>query len=178
MAGDDTPPRTRNAFPTLARAAGDMLRAADGPRIAALELGGWDTHTAQASRLVAPLRQLDQALVSLKDALGPVWRQTAVLVMTEFGRTARINGTNGTDHGTATVAFVLGGAIAGGRVQATWPGLKDTQLFEGRDLAPTTDLRAVAKGILADHLGLDRRALPEIFPNSNGIDPMSGLIRT
>ena len=178
MAGDDTNPRTRNAFPTLARAAGEMLRAPDGPRIAALELGGWDTHSAQAGRLIAPLRQLDEGLAALQDAIGPAWRQTAVLVMTEFGRTARINGTNGTDHGTATVAFVLGGAIAGGRVRATWPGLKDTQLFENRDLAPTIDLRAVAKGILADHLGLDRRALTEVFPNSDGIDSVSSLIRT
>ena len=97
--------------------------------------------------------------------------------MTEFGRTARVNGTRGTDHGTGTVAFVLGGAVAGGRVAANWPGLGAGQLFENRDLAPTTDLRAVAKGMLAPHLGLDAGALGRVFPGSEGVDPMPGLIR-
>ena len=93
-----------------------MLRAPDGPRVAALEIGGWDTHQAQVPRLAGVLKQLDAGLAALKEGLGPAWAQTAVLVMTEFGRTARVNGTRGTDHGTATVAFVLGGAVAGGRV--------------------------------------------------------------
>ena len=116
-------------------------------------------------------------LVALKTALGPAWAQTAVLVMTEFGRTARVNGTRGTDHGTGTVAFVMGGAVAGGRVRATWPGLGAGQLFENRDLAPTTDLRAVAKGMLASHLGLDAGALGRVFPGSTGVGAMPGLIR-
>jgi uncharacterized protein (DUF1501 family) len=167
----------RYAFLALARAAGEMLRAADGPRIAALELGGWDTHAQQANRLTGPLKQLDTGLVALKTALGPAWAQTAVLVMTEFGRTARVNGTKGTDHGTGTVAFVLAGAIAGGRVKATWPGLGSGQLFENRDLAPTTDLRAVAKGILVAHLGLNSSALGQIFPGSDSVAAMAGLIR-
>ena len=177
MAGDE-PAQDRNAFSTLARSAGEMLAAADGPRIAALEIGGWDTHTAQTRRLTGPLQQLDAGLVALKTALGPAWAQTAVLVMTEFGRTARVNGTNGTDHGTGTVALVLGGAVAGGRIQATWPGLGSGQLFENRDLAPTTDLRAVAKGMLGAHLGLDRGALGGVFPGSDGVAAMPGLIRT
>jgi uncharacterized protein (DUF1501 family) len=176
MAGEEEA-KDKNAFPTLARSAGEMLRAPDGPRIAALEIGGWDTHAAQANRLTRPLKQLDEGLVALKTALGPTWAQTAVLVMTEFGRTARVNGTRGTDHGTGTVAFVLGGAVAGGRVKATWPGLGSGQLFENRDLAPTTDLRAVAKGMLAAHLGLDAGALGRVFPGSDGVEPMSGLIR-
>jgi uncharacterized protein (DUF1501 family) len=176
MAGEDEP-KERYAFPTLARSAGEMLRAPDGPRIAALEIGGWDTHTAQANRLAGPLRQLDAGLVALKAALGPAWAQTAVLVMTEFGRTARVNGTKGTDHGTGTVAFVVGGAVAGGRVQATWPGLGTGQLFENRDLAPTTDLRAVAKGMLSSHLGLGAGALGQVFPGSDGVAAMSGLMR-
>jgi uncharacterized protein (DUF1501 family) len=171
-------PRQKYAFPALARAAGEMLRAPDGPRIAALELGGWDTHTAQTNRLVGPLKQLDNGLVALKTALGPAWAQTAVLIMTEFGRTARVNGTQGTDHGTGTVAFVVGGAVAGGHIKATWPGLASGQLFENRDLAPTTDLRAVAKGMLAAHLGLDAKALGLVFPNSQNVSPMTGLIRT
>jgi uncharacterized protein (DUF1501 family) len=159
------------------RAAGDMLAAPDGPRIAALEIGGWDTHTAQTNRLNGPLKQLDAGLIALKTALGSAWAQTAVLVMTEFGRTARVNGTKGTDHGTGTVAFVVGGAVAGGRVKATWPGLGAGQLFENRDLAPTTDLRSVAKGLLDAHLGLDGAALGRVFPGSDGVGAMAGLIR-
>ena len=177
MAGDEDP-QDKNAFTTLTRSAGEMLRAPDGPRIAALEIGGWDTHTAQTNRLTAPLKQLDAGLVALKTALGPAWAQTAVLVMTEFGRTARVNGTNGTDHGTGTVALLLGGAVAGGRIQATWPGLGSGQLFENRDLAPTTDLRAVAKGMLAVHLGLDAGTLNRVFPGSDSVAAMPGLIRT
>ena len=169
--------RARQAFPTLAEAAGQMLAAADGPRIAALELSGWDTHVAQMARLAAPLRELDAGLAALKAALGAAWRRTAVLVVTEFGRTARINGTQGTDHGTATVAFVLGGAVAGGWVRADWPGLGDGKLFENRDLAPTRDVRAVAKGLLAGHLGLSEAALGGVFPGSFGVAPMGGLLR-
>ena len=110
-----------------------------GPRIAALEIGGWDTHTAQPQRLAGVLRQLDTGLAALKTGLGEAWRQTAVLTMTEFGRTVRMNGTRGTDHGTGTVAFVLGGAVAGGRVVADWPGLGSGQAVgESR---PATDVR-------------------------------------
>ena len=175
--GGEEEPKEKYAFPALARAAGEMLRAPDGPRIAALEVGGWDTHTAQANRLNGPLKQLDAGMVALKTALGPAWAQTAVLIMTEFGRTARLNGTKGTDHGTGTVAFVLGGAVAGGRVKATWPGLGTGQLFENRDLAPTTDLRAVANGMLASHMGLNAEALGRVFPGSAGVGAMGGLIR-
>jgi uncharacterized protein (DUF1501 family) len=167
-------PNGRNAFPALAQAAGDMLRAPEGPRIAALEIGGWDTHTAQANRLAQALKQLDAGLGALRTALDTEWTKTAVLVITEFGRTARLNGTGGTDHGTATVAFLAGGAVAGGSVRATWPGLNN--LFENRDLAPTTDLRAVARGVLAQHLGLDNAALDSVFPDSRGAGAMAGLI--
>ena len=166
----------RNAFPALAASAGAMLAAPDGPRIAAMELGGWDTHTAQANRLVGPLKQLDAGMVALKTALGPAWKQTAVLIMTEVGRTARINGTGGTDHGTGGVAFVLGGAVKGGRILADWPGLGAGKLFENRDLAPTTDLRSVAKGLLAGHLGLGSAALEQIFPASAGVTAAKGLV--
>jgi uncharacterized protein (DUF1501 family) len=180
MAGDDPsqPVRDRYAFPALARAAGEMLRAPDGPRVAALEIGGWDTHQAQVPRLAGVLKQLDAGLAGLKEGLGPAWRQTAVLVMTEFGRTARANGTKGTDHGTATVAFVLGGAVAGGRVAGVWPGLGPAKLFEDRDLAPTTDLRSVAKGLLAGHLGVPDGALNAVFPGGGAAQPMGGLVRT
>ena len=98
-------------------------------------------------------------------------------MVTEFGRTARINGTDGTDHGTATVALLAGGALKGGRVIADWPGLKDSELHEGRDLKPTTDLRAVLKGVLQDHLRVDEQALASnVFPDSASLKPMTGLV--
>jgi len=169
-------PGNRYAFATLANTAGKLLAAAAGPRIAAMELGGWDTHAGQAQRLAAPLKQLDDGLLALKDGLGEAWASTAVLVMTEFGRTVRVNGTGGTDHGTGTAAFVLGGAVAGGRVRADWPGLADGRLLEGRDLQPTTDLRALAKGLLTAHLGLPAAAVLAAFPGSEAVAPATGLV--
>lgn len=176
LAGMEQPPN-KFAFATLAGTAGKLLAAEDGPRLAALEIGGWDTHTAQTNRLNYPLRQLDDGLVALKTGLGDAWRRTVVLVMTEFGRTVRENGTGGTDHGTGTVAFVLGGAVAGGRVRTDWPGLAEDRLFENRDLQPTADLRSVAKGLLGAHLGLDGAALETVFPDSAVAAPMRGLVR-
>lgn len=167
----------RSGFALLAGTAGRLLAAPDGPRIAALELDGWDTHVAQARRLSDTLRALDSGLAALHEGLGAAWAQTAVLVMTEFGRTARQNGTGGTDHGTATAAFLLGGAIAGGRVRATWPGLGAGKLFQNRDLAPTADLAGLVKGVLAAHLGLPEAALQAAFPEARSIAPMTGLIR-
>jgi uncharacterized protein (DUF1501 family) len=177
MSGDEAA-KDRYAFPALAKAAGEMLRAADGPRIAALEIGGWDTHTAQTPRLAGVLRQLDAGLAALKAALGDAWQQAAVLTMTEFGRTVRVNGTRGTDHGTGTVAFVAGGAVSGGHVAADWPRLGTGKLLEDRDLQPTRDLRSVAKGLLAAHVGLDASALEQVFPGSGTATPMPGLIRS
>jgi len=176
LAGNAQAPK-RNAFPALAGAAGKLLADPEGPRIAALELGGWDTHAGQNFRLPTVLRELDDGLVALKAGLGPAWRRTAVLVMTEFGRTVAVNGTRGTDHGTGGVAFLAGGAVAGGRVLATWPGLGAGKLFENRDLAPTTDLRSLAKGLLASHLGLDAGKLAGVFPDSAQAAPMTGLLR-
>ena len=111
--------------------------------------------------------------------MGEAWRETVVAVITEFGRTARINGTEGTDHGTATVALLAGGALKGGRVVADWPGLKPANLHDGRDLKPTTDLRAVLKGLLKDHLRVDDAALAtKVFPDSGAVKPMAGLLAT
>jgi uncharacterized protein (DUF1501 family) len=163
-----------NSFPALATAVGHLLAAPNGPRIAAFQLEGWDTHGSQVHGLNAPLSGLDTGITNLKAALGPVWANTAVLVMTEFGRTAAMNGTNGTDHGTATVAFVLGGNIAGGKVRGNWPGLAAGQLFQNRDLAPTTDARSVAKGALVAHLGLSDTALARVFPSSGDAAPLQG----
>jgi uncharacterized protein (DUF1501 family) len=176
-ASDPKNPAARYSFPAMARDAGAMLAAANGPRIAAMEIGGWDTHVTQVNRLGGVLRQLDAGLAALKDGLGPAWQQTAVLVMTEFGRTARENGTHGTDHGTGTVAFVLGGAVRGGRVVADWPGLGSGRLLDDRDLQPTTDLRAVAKGLLAQHLNLSPSALAAVFPGSGTEALTRGLVR-
>lgn len=179
-AGDHQPVApggNRYGFATLAGTAGRLMAAANGPRVAAMELGGWDTHAGQVGRLTAPLRQLDDGLVALRDGLGDAWARTAVLVMTEFGRTVHVNGTGGTDHGTGTVAFLVGGAVAGGRVRADWPGLSDGKLFENRDLQPSLDLRALAKGLLASHLGLDPASVLAAFPGSEAVGAAAGLVR-
>jgi uncharacterized protein (DUF1501 family) len=162
--------------------AGKLLAADNGPRVAVFDATGWDTHANEGTTqggLAIRLRGLDAALGSLKTSLGPVWRQTAVLVMTEFGRTVRINGSRGTDHGTATCAFLLGGAVKGGRVLADWPGLRAANLYEGRDLKPTLDLRRLVKGVLHEHLGIDPAALDrKVFPESAGVAPLEALIAT
>ena len=180
---DKTP---RGGFATAAgmrqaaQGAARLIAADDGPRVAALAFDGWDTHANEGGatgRLAQLLGGLDGALEEFERTLAPVWQDTAIVIATEFGRTARINGTVGTDHGTATVAFLVGGAIKGGRMIADWPGLKPDQLYENRDLAPTTDLRAVLKGVLADHLGLGGRVLAEsVFPDSLAVKPMNGVI--
>lgn len=175
LAGTAPPPGNRNGFTALAAAAGRLMAAPDGPRVAAMELGGWDTHAGQASRLNGALGELDSGLDALRQGLGDAWGRTAVLVATEFGRTVRINGTGGTDHGTGGVAFILGGAVAGGRVMANWPGLGE--LFENRDLAPTTDLRSLSKGLLRDHLRLPAAALAQAFPESGAAAAQGGLLR-
>ena len=117
------------------------------------------TKASPAGRLSQLLGALDDALAAVKTNMGPAWQDTVVALATEFGRTAHINGTDGTDHGTATVALLVGGALKGGRVIADWPGLKSADLYENRDLKPTTDLRAVLKGVLKDHLRADDRVL-------------------
>jgi uncharacterized protein (DUF1501 family) len=167
----------RMEFPSLARSAGKLLAAPNGPRIAALDLGGWDTHASQVFRMQTPLQRLDEGIGAFRDSLGPAWSRTAILVMTEFGRTARINGTQGTDHGTGTVAFVAGGAVQGGRVIADWPSLRAGSLYEERDLMPTTDLRAVAKTLVTTHLGVPASALATVFPGSAQVAPLAGLLR-
>jgi uncharacterized protein (DUF1501 family) len=153
---------------------------ADGPRVGALAFDGWDTHAdegATGGRLAALLGALDGALGAIQSGMGEAWRDTGVVVTTEFGRTAKINGTDGTDHGTATVALLAGGEVKGGRVVADWPGVREANLYEGRDLKPTTDLRAVLKGVLRDHLRVDERRLAaDVFPGSAGLRGLSGLV--
>lgn len=160
---------------------GKLFSDPNGPRIGAIDLDGWDTHATEepeGDNLGKALSELDAGLATLKSALGPAWDETVVLVATEFGRTARMNGTEGTDHGTATVAFLAGGAVKGGRVLADWPGLSDKALYQARDLAPTTDLRAVLKGALRDHLGIEEAALSkDVFPDSGAVKAMDGLLK-
>ena len=170
-----------NALNTVAAAAGKFLAAADGPRIAVLEATGWDTHAnqgAERGQLANRLRGLDQALSSLRTGLAGAWARSAVLVVTEFGRTVAVNGTGGTDHGTATCAFLVGGAVAGGRVVADWPGLASSALYEGRDLRPTLDLRSVMKSALALHLGAAESGIEErVFPGSRAARPLGNLFK-
>lgn len=169
------------ALRLAATAVGKLLAAADGPRVAVLEMLGWDTHAGQGAltgRLAGVMKGLGDGLAALKGALGPAWGDSAVAVATEFGRTVAINGTNGTDHGTGTVAFLLGGRIAGGRVIADWPGLGASQLFQGRDLAPTTDLRAVMKALLVEHLGLPIDGVERVvFPNSRHVAMLRDCVK-
>ncbi len=164
-------------FPRLARAAAKLLAAPDGPRLAELDLDGWDSHAGQQPMLAQSLRRLDEGIAVLRSGLRHVWSKTAILVLTEFGRTVRMNGTGGTDHGTGTAAFLIGGAVAGGRVLADWPGLAAGQLFENRDLQPTLDIRAVAKGLLGPHFGISAAGLATVFPDSNAVAPKSGLLK-
>jgi uncharacterized protein (DUF1501 family) len=152
----------------------------DGPRVAALSLDGWDTHADQkpgTGRLGRMLDVLDQVIERLSSGMAPVWKDTVVAVVTEFGRTVRINGTSGTDHGTATLALLLGGAVKGGQVVADWPGLAEHQLHERRDLRPTLDLRSVFSAIMTDHLGIDTRtAADSIFPGTGNLPPVRNII--
>jgi uncharacterized protein (DUF1501 family) len=164
----------------IAAGAAHIMAADDGPRLAALAFDGWDTHSNEGGAtgaLARVLGGLDDSIATFETVLGPVWKNTVILVVTEFGRTARVNGTIGTDHGTGTVAFLVGGAVRGGRVLADWPGLKPAQLHEGRDLAPTTDVRALVKGVLADHLGLSPETMRKsVFPGSDAISPLRNLL--
>jgi len=172
--------QVRAYFAEAAGAAAKFLASADGPRVGALAFDGWDTHVnegAVSGRLAQLLGALDGALAAIETNMGEAWRETVVALVTEFGRTARVNGNEGTDHGTGTVLLLAGGALKGGRVIADWPGLKEADLHEKRDLRPTTDLRAVIKGVFKDHLHVDDKPLAaNVFPDSAGVAPMAGLL--
>jgi len=170
----------RNVVAT-AQIAARFLKDTNGPIAAVMETTGWDTHANQGLEqgpLARNLAQLDNGLDAFKSEMGAEWSNTVVLIATEFGRTAAPNGGNGTDHGIASAAFLAGGAVNGGRVLADWPGLSQRDLYEGRDLRPTLDLRAVFKGVLADHLQISHAALErDVFPDSASIAPRRDLIR-
>jgi uncharacterized protein (DUF1501 family) len=172
--------QVRTYFADAAGAAAKFLAGAEGPRVGALAFDGWDTHVDEGTvkgRLANLLGALDGALAAIETNMGEAWRETVVALVTEFGRTARLNGNDGTDHGTATVALLAGGALKGGRVIADWPGLKEADLYERRDLKPTADLRAVLKGLLEEHLCAGSRALEAtVFPDSASAKPLRGLL--
>lgn len=178
-------------FETLAAAAASFLKLDEGPRIATIDYGNWDSHSDQnrrnvpgpenayyAGRFPEMYLSLDRGLQALKEGLGEVWSKTAVLVVTEFGRTVHVNGTAGTDHGTAGAALLLGGAVKGGRVIADWRGLGTKDLYEERDLYPTADTRGLMKAILHDHFGVAEAAIEDtIFPDSRQVRMFEGIFR-
>ncbi len=168
---------------SFGKLAASFLARADGPRIAMIETGGWDTHTAQEGRLARQLKSLDTLIAAIRDGLGEdvdgLWQKTTVVVATEFGRTAATNGTGGTDHGTGATAMLLGGDIKGGRVIADWPGLNNNNLYEGRDLKPTINLDALITSIVAQSFKLDpTKVTKTLFPESVINKPLEGLLRS
>jgi len=171
--------KVRAYFAEAAGAAAKFLASPEGPRVGALAFDGWDTHVNEGmvnGRLAALLGALDGAIAAIETNMHDAWRETVVALVTEFGRTAHVNGSAGTDHGTATVALLAGGALKGGRVVTDWPGLREADLYEQRDLKATIDLRSVLKGIFKDHLGIDDQALSaEVFPDSAAVKSMTGL---
>ncbi|MEZ5957471.1 MAG: DUF1501 domain-containing protein [Hyphomonadaceae bacterium] len=165
----------------VAQIAARFLKDDAGPIAAVMEMGGWDTHANQGIEqgpLARGLSSLDDGLEAFKREMGAAWANTAVIIATEFGRTVAPNGANGTDHGTGMAAFLAGGAVRGGRVLSDWPGLARNALYEGRDLRPTTDLRGVFKGVLADHLRVPNAALDrDAFPDSGSVRGIRDLLR-
>ncbi len=178
----DTRPRGNEAqqFGELMRSAARFLTAPDGPRIGVLELGGWDTHANQGNTsgaLANRFEALDNGIAYLREGLGTTWDDTVVAVVTEFGRTVHVNGTRGTDHGTATAAVLVGGAVNGGRVISDWPGLARKNLLAGRDLMPTTDVRSVFKAVLQEHLELPAGFVERtVFPDSSSAPALEYLV--
>lgn len=163
----------------VTRLVGSMLSSPVGPRVAVLEMSGWDTHVGQQNTLNRQLKSLADAIAAFPEAMGEAWQHTAVVVVSEFGRTVHGNGTGGTDHGTGGIALLAGGGLQGGRVIHKWPGLSEHHLLEGRDLMPTLDLRGVLKGTLRDHLGISDSHLEDtVFPNSREAQALAGLWST
>jgi uncharacterized protein (DUF1501 family) len=167
----------REAARALGLSLAGFMREPGGPQVAAISLDGFDSHANQAGLLNTRLAYMDAVLDGIHSGLGPEWKNTVVVAATEFGRTARINGAGGTDHGTASTALLLGGALKKGGIVGDWPTLRANALFENRDLAPTLDMRGLFKGILAEHMGLDRAVLDRtVFPDSAAVRPVLGLV--
>lgn len=177
--GDAQGKNARGAFrlPDAMAAAAKRMRGPDAARIAFVEDSGWDTHRGQQLALDRKFAELDAGLRAMHDGLADEWNRTVVVVVTEFGRTVATNGSGGTDHGVGGVSLLAGGAVRGGRVGGDWPGLASGALLDGRDLRPTTDMRALFKGLLAGHLAVPESALEtRIFPDSRTVRPLQGLL--
>jgi uncharacterized protein (DUF1501 family) len=161
---------------TRAQVAGHMLAHPEGPRVAVLETGGFDTHSSQKYRLGSALTEIERIILQLRAQLGPAWASTVVVAATEFGRTIEVNGAGGTDHGTGTLAFVAGGVLPAwgirGPVIADWPGVATPRLLDNRDLKPTRDLRGLLLAIAARQFGKDPAQLsPSLFPGEERVRP-------
>jgi uncharacterized protein (DUF1501 family) len=160
-----------NGFPNDAARLATLMRNDPKIQIAFVALGGWDTHANQGAgtgQLANRLTPLGQGLATLAQRLGPMFDDTTIVVMSEFGRTAKQNGNGGTDHGHGNVMWVLGGDVAGGKVYGDWKGLSADGLHEGRDLAVTTDFRSVLATVAERHLYLPDKQLAQLFPNGRG----------
>lgn len=178
MSGMRGPLMAERNFPLSAQAVAALLAEPQGPRIAVMDLQGWDTHLQQINRLRDLLGILSEGIVALRDGLGPVWRHTVVMVGSEFGRTAAENGNAGTDHGTGGLAMLAGGAVQGGRILGDWPGLGPNALNEGRDILAVNAYESLFKSVLIGHLGLGAAFVEEqVFPGSRAIAPLDGLLR-
>ncbi|TQV68195.1 DUF1501 domain-containing protein [Exilibacterium tricleocarpae] len=171
--------RRRPRLQHLAKACATLLAAPGGPDCAMLEMGGWDTHNNQPGRLSQQFGQLDAGLQILCEHLGQTWQQTLVVIATEFGRTVKNNGTRGTDHGTASALLLAGGALRGGRVLGEWPGLGEKDLYEGRDLMPTSDMRAWTAALLQQHWQIPQTQLAAVFPGAKpvGLTLTEGVLK-
>jgi uncharacterized protein (DUF1501 family) len=171
--------RGNGRFDLSLRAALTMLKDKDGPRIAVIEAGGWDTHYGQERRLNKLFGELASSILLMKAELGPLWKDTAIMVVSEFGRTAAENGSNGTDHGTGGLALLAGGAVNGGKIRGEWPGLSRAALLDERDLAPANQLESLFKATLVQHLSLTEAQIEDsVFPSSRHIRLIENLYRT
>ena len=181
LAGEAMPgkgPGDRGSADNLFRATAKLMIAENGPNIAAMEMSGWDTHTNQGradGALDRLLARLASGLTAFRDEMNESWAGTTVVVMTEFGRTVQPNGGVGTDHGTGSAAFVLGSRVGKSKVIADWPGIGEKQLYEGRDLMPTVDSRAVLKGVVVGTFDLTKGQLGQVFPDAADV-PMLDLL--
>ena len=177
--GPANPRANADAAHSMGATVARFMTGANGPQVVAISVDNFDTHANQGAGtglLAGRLSALDSLIDGLSTGLGTEWANTVIVVSTEFGRTARVNGTGGTDHGTASTALVLGGGMKRGGIIGDWPTLQQAKLFENRDTAPTLDMRSLFKGVLSEHLGVDRKALDgAIFPDSQVAQVATGV---
>lgn len=177
MANHESGKKKQGGLPLMMAAAGGFMGKVDGPRVGFVEDDGWDTHANEAAIVTRKIAELDAGLEAFHQSIGPAWNRAIVIIATEFGRTAHINGTGGTDHGTGGSMFLAGGALSGGRVAGNWPGIGRAELYQDRDVHATTDFRSVFKAVLAAHLGVSESLLESrVFPGSATAKPLQNLV--